>query len=133
MATISSLRKMKPAFIQEKNRIFILKCKTQETASQKLFIVNLFAQNEKTDKMIECENYYAALDKHLQNKIDFWDGCIRGEIPENFLSKFQEDMTEWLETGWAYLGQENIEKESEEAKVEFALVKQICSIFKKKK
>ena len=130
----SVIAEMKPKFIQEKNRIFRLKCEAQETAKNKLFLVNLLGDTIiKTEKMIECENYYLALDKYLQIKINFWNGCIAGKISANLLPQIQESMTEWLETGWAYLGQKNIKKESEEAKIEFDFMKTMCERLKEKK
>ena len=35
-------------------------------------------------------------------------------------------LADWLETGWAYLGQENLREESENAKKEFEFMKVMC-------
>jgi hypothetical protein len=135
MEIMSEITAMKPNFIKQKNRIFRLKVKAQETASKKMSFID-FASIlglEKSEMMIECENYYLALDKFLQSKIKFWDGCIAGEMPSNMLSEIQENMTEWLEAAWAYMGQKNIKKESERAKEEFAFMKMMCEILTKPK
>lgn len=128
----SAIAELKPMMIQEKNRIFRLKCEAQETAEIQLFLVKLLGNN-KTEKMINCENYYIALDKHLQTKINFWKGCIDGKIPSNLLPEIQESMIEWLETGWKFLGQKNIKNDSEKAKDEFAFMKLMCERLSEKK
>jgi len=132
---MSAITAMKPKFVQEKNRIFRLKLDAQETASKKMSMIGFVAElgAEKTQMMIECENYYAALDKFLQSKIKFWNGCIAGEMPSNLLPELQENMTEWLEAGWAYMGQKKIKEESKAAKDEFIFMKTMCERLKKPK
>ena len=126
------MNSMKATFVTEKNRIFQLKLDALKTKKDKMDIINLFVFVPKSQKMLECENYYIALDCYLQNKIDFWSGAIAGKMPPNMLPKLQESMTEWLECGWAYLGQEKIREESDEAKSEFQFYKTIINRLKDK-
>ena len=126
------MNSMNSKFVAEKNRIFQLKVKALKTKKDKMDIINLFGFVPKSQKMIECENYYLVLDCYLQNKIDFWSGVIAGKMPPNMLPKLQESMTEWLECGWAYLGQEKIREESENAKSEFQFYKTIINRLKDK-
>jgi len=125
---------MKKKYVTEKNRIFKLKCDGQQTFQEKLVYMNLAKSLNlpKSQLMIDCENYYNALDNYLKYKIEFWDGCIQSEIHPYLLPKLQETMAEWLETGWAYLGQEKIKQQGDDAKNEFKFMKTMCNYYKPK-
>jgi len=127
-------RNMKKKYVTEKNRIFKLKCDGQQTFQEKLVYMNLsvLLNLPKSQLMIDCENYYNALDNYLKYKIEFWDGCIQGVIQPYLLPKLQETMTEWLDTGWSYLGQEKIKQQGDDAKNEFKFMKTMCNYYKPK-
>ena len=119
-------------------RLTGLRESTKETFGVKMMIPRMLfilmeEGSEKPESMKICEAYYEALDIHLQNKLEFWNYCIQGEIPTDMLEKLQESLNDWLETGWAYLGQENIEEESEQAKEEFQMFKGVCKALKPNK
>jgi len=125
---------MRKKYVTEKNRIFKLKCDGQQTFQEKLNMINIASilNLPKSQLMIDCENYYNALDNYLKYKIEFWDGCIQSEIHPYLLPKLQETMAEWLETGWAYLGQEKIKQQGDDAKTEFKFMKIMCNHYKPK-
>ena len=55
-------------------------------------------------------------DLFLGEKIKFWEGVVRGEIPDGTLEKLQEQMTDYLEASWAYFGMEKFKAQGEETK-----------------
>ena len=120
---------MRKTYVTEKNRIFKLRCDTKKTFQEKSIMINIASSLNipKSQLMIDCENYYNASDNYLKYKIEFWDGCIQSEIHPYLLPKLQETMAEWLETGWAYLGQEDIKQQSDDAKDEFKFMKRVCN------
>tara|TARA_R100000900_G_scaffold65304_1_gene52014 strand:+ start:427 stop:891 length:465 start_codon:yes stop_codon:yes gene_type:complete len=126
---------MRPKYIAEKNRIFKLKLDAKEKHQQKLSAMKLldFCGIEKSATAIDCDNYYKALDKYLHAKIMFWTGAIDRNMKKGMKEKLQETMAEWLETGWAYLGQEHIEEESDAAKKEFEFMKIMCEQYTPKR
>ncbi len=56
-------------------------------------------------------------------KISFWKQYLTKKVRPTMLEELNASMTEWLEAGWAYLGQEDIQAQSENAKQEYQMFK----------
>ena len=121
---------MRPKYIAEKNRMFRLKLDAKERHAIKVRSMKMFEAlgipSEQTATAIDCDNYYKALDKYLHAKVLFWTAVIDRNMKKDMKDKIQETMTEWLEMGWKYLGQEHIKKDSENAIEEFEFIKTLC-------
>ena len=73
------------------------------------------------------EDYYNAVNKHIQVKIIAWEQFINYAKDENILDRLNESMDEWLQKSWLYLGQEDIQEESKNAIDEFAMFKRLLT------
>ena len=89
-------------------------------------MLGILPEKQKEDKL-QIEKFYKASDVFIVHKIDYWKQYLSGEMKSDMLEKMNETMTEWLELGWAYLGQEGIEEESKLAKEEFEMFKRMIS------
>ena len=78
------------------------------------------------ERMKMRETYYKIADSFLDERIKFWEGVIRGEIPDGTLEKLQEQMTDYLEASWAYFGMEKFKAQGEETKKELEFLKLLC-------
>ena len=107
------------SYIEEMNRLIALKKSTAETAEMKMRIplmLIMLGNIEKPESIKICETYYKIADLFLGEKIKFWEGVVRGEIPDGTLEKLQEQMTDYLEASWAYFGMEKFKAQGEETK-----------------
>tara|TARA_R110000751_G_scaffold296789_2_gene406133 strand:- start:131 stop:625 length:495 start_codon:yes stop_codon:yes gene_type:complete len=124
-----------PAYIGEMNRMIALKKQTAETAEMKMripmMIMMLRGITEKSESMINHETFYKIANIYLAGKIKFWEGVIRGEIPNGMLEMLQEELTDFVEAGWVYWGMERFKDEGDTAKMEFEFYKKMCAIFSK--
>jgi len=112
-------------YIEEMNRLIALKKIEAKNAE-------ILMRFGKPESMKMCETYYKIANSFLDEKIKFWEGVIRGEIPDGTLEKLQEKMNDWLEARWAYYGMKKFKAEGEMAKKEFQYFKLFCGVFSKK-
>ena len=128
---------LRPKYIAEKNRMFRLKLEAKERHAIKVRSMKLFEAcgipSEQMVTSVDCDNHYKALDRYLHAKIQFWSDVIDGKMRVGMKEKLQETLTEWLEMSWAYLGQEEIKEDSENAIEEFDFMKTICEHYTPKK
>ena len=85
-------------------------------------MLGLLTDEQKQMKKV-IENFYECSDAHLAHKIKFWTQYQTGEMEANMLTKMNETMLEWIEAGWAYFGQADIKKESDQVKEEYNMFK----------
>ena len=105
--------------------------KTYEDKKQIMMLFKIIGQ-DKSDTARYCDEYYQALFKFLNQKILFFNQYKNKKFDKDMLIKLQEYMDEWLNSGWNYLGQENIEADSKNAKDEFEFFKTIITAYETK-
>jgi len=64
-------------------------------------------------------------------KISFWKQFLTKKVRPTLLEELNEALTEWLEASWEYFGQEKIKEDSESAKEEYKMFKQMFEICEK--
>jgi len=70
-----------------------------------------------------CLGYYEISIDYLKCKRRFWSQYRDKSMDKNALDIIQDKMDLWLQKAWEYLGMEQIEKDSKDAKEEFQLFK----------
>lgn len=121
--------------IEEINRLRALKEKQKEAYSVRRkmkglveFIgdeipINSQAKELQTRQM----NYYDKCIAILDLKITIWTQIIEREKNPKMLDLFNETFNEFLQAGWEYLGQEDIEQQSKDALDEYKMFKLLLS------
>jgi hypothetical protein len=96
--------------------------------------LDLFADDQ------EAQNNKIAMNKYnkktiyfLNVKITIWTQIIERAKNPNMLDIFNDAFNEFLQAGWEYLGQEQIELQSKEAKEEYKMFKLLLSQIPDKK
>ena len=64
-------------------------------------------------------------------KISFWKQYLTKKVRPTMLEELNAALTEWLEASWEYFGQENIKEDSENAKDEYKMFKQMFEMCEK--
>ncbi len=70
-----------------------------------------------------CLGYYEICIDYVKCKRRFWSQYRDKSMDKNALDIIQDKMDLWLQKAWEYLGMEQIEKDSKDAKEEFQLFK----------
>ena len=70
-----------------------------------------------------CLEYYEISIDYIKSKRRFWSQYRDKSMDKNALDIIQDKMDLWLQKAWEYLGMEQIEKDSKDAKEEFQLFK----------
>ena len=112
----------------EITRLETLRKAQSDLHEKRLMMINLFEMmgvmtDEQKQKKLVGETFYKCSDAHLVHKIKFWTQFKTGEMEANMLTKMNETMLEWIEAGWAYFGQADIKKESDQVKEEYNMFK----------
>ena len=93
-------------------------------AEEKLWIkrqiIELIQPNE---RFTLAKNFHETNIKYLKTKRRFWSQHRDNSMDKDALEKLQEDMSEWITNGWAYLGMEEHEEQNEDIKKEFQMFK----------
>jgi len=120
------LNRFRSLWVEEAARMTILLNKTTDSyTAEKLFL--LVATPKLTDEqkklaLVKCEWRRATLN-FTRTKIRAWEQLYNNAKDPHLLDQLNEHMDEWLQTSWAFLGQENIKEQSEDAKAEFEMFK----------
>ena len=88
---------------------------------------------EQEKKIEEHTKHFQTTKAFTELKINFWKQYLTKKVRPTILEELNASMTEWLEAGWAYLGQEDIQAQSENAKQEYQMFKIMFSRCEKKK
>jgi hypothetical protein len=109
-------------------RLESLRASQRETIETKLMMINFLEMmgkitDEQKQKKEVVENFYKCSDTHITHKIKFWTQYKTGEMEADMLTKMNETMTEWIESGWAYLGMEDFKEQSDNVKDEYNMFK----------
>lgn len=97
------------------------------------FMTTLYEEEEagEKNKMLKQkklhDDHYNAVILYIETKIAAWTQFINYEKDENILDRINETMDDWLQKGWLYLGQENINAESKNAIEEFHMFKTLLT------
>ncbi len=83
-------------------------------------IIELIQPNE---RFTLAKNYHETASKYLKTKRRFWSQHRDNSMDKDALEKLQEEMADWITNGWAYLGMEEHEEQSEDVKQEFQMFK----------
>jgi len=96
--------------------------------------VGLFADDQEAkNKKIAGDKYNKKTIYFLNVKITIWTQIIERAKNPNMLDIFNDAFNEFLQAGWEYLGQEQIEFQSKEAKDEYKMFKLLLSQIPDKK
>ena len=120
--------------IEEINRLRALKEKQKEAYGVKRkmkglldFIGKEFDSNNIKELQTRQNNYYEKCIAILDLKITIWTQIIERKKNPKMLDLFNETFNEFLQAGWEYLGQEDIELQSKEAIDEYKMFKLLLS------
>ena len=99
----------------------------------KMFMLCKLVSPDQEKKIEEHTNYFQKTKVFVELKISFWKQYLTKKVRPTMLEELNSSMTEWLEAGWAYLGQEDIKAHSENAKQEYQMFKIMFSRCEKQK
>ena len=86
------------------------------------------------EKKIEAHTkQFQATKSFTELKISFWKQYLTKKVRPTMLEELNAALTEWLEASWEYFGQENIKEDSENAKDEYKMFKQMFEMCEKEK
>jgi len=128
--------------IEEINRLSDLKAKQTATINTRRLMrgmasvmnAELFKDNPEQKALMDIQDkYYKKVAYLLDIKITIWTQIIERAKNPNMLDIFNEAFDEFLQTGWEYMGQENIEEETKDAKDEYKMFKLLLSQIPDKK
>ena len=95
---------------------------TKQSMSKFLVLCKLVSP-EQEKKIEEHTKHFQTTKAFMELKISFWKQYLTKKVRPTMLEELNASMTEWLEAGWAYLGQEDIQAQSENAKEEYQMFK----------
>ena len=129
--------------IEEINRINALLVKVKDERNHLNNMMTGFAtfvgtelfkdEPEKKEKLKLKMDYSKAIIKILTLKITIWTQVIEGAKNPKMLDLFNEALNDFIMAGWAYLGQEKIAEESQDAKLEYEMFKRVLGAIPDKK
>ncbi len=89
----------------------------------KILLLCKLVSPEQEKKIEEHTKHFQTTKAFTELKISFWKQYLTKKVRPTMLEELNASMTEWLEAGWAYLGQEDIQAQSENAKQEYQMFK----------
>ncbi len=120
---------------EEVERYYKLAKTTEEQRAGKIVmcsLIGLIDPEKYKEKIHLIDDYYKKTKLFIDFKIYFYKGFMKNELKPNALEEMNERMTDWLESAWAYFGQEQIMKDSENAKSEYKMFKVMFACCEKK-
>ena len=104
---------------------------TKQSMSKMFMLCKLVSPEQ--EKKIEAHTKQFQATKVLMDlKISFWKQYLTKKVRPTMLEELNAGLTEWLEASWEYFGQENIKEDSENAKDEYKMFKQMFEMCEKK-
>ena len=104
---------------------------TKQSMSKMFMLCKLVSPEQ--EKKIEAHTKQFQATKALMDlKISFWKQYLTKKVRPTMLEELNAGLTEWLEASWEYFGQENIKEDSENAKDEYKMFKQMFEMCEKK-
>jgi hypothetical protein len=108
----------------EIKRLGALLEREEDVWRRKLLIGMLVNMEENpSEQYTLAKKYHETNIKYLKTKRKFWSQHRDNSMDKNALEKLQEDMSDWITTGWAYLGMEEHEQQNKDIKEEFVMFK----------
>jgi len=128
--------------VEEINRLRDLKARQTATINTRRLMrgmasvmnAELFKDNPEQKALMDIQDkYYKKVAYLLDIKITIWTQIIERAKNPKMLDIFNEAFDEFLQASWSYMGQENIEEETKDAKDEYKMFKLLLSQIPDKK
>ncbi len=99
----------------------------------KILLLCKLVSPEKAKKIEDHTHHFQTTKAFTELKISFWKQYLTKKVRPTLLEELNAALTEWLEASWEYFGQENIKKDSENAKDEYKMFKKMFEMCEKEK